>query len=227
MLHLPPCATAEIAIAKRGIMKSLLSACFALLMASCVAACSVYMEATRPTPVDLNDFPVGTPRDTVMDKLGAPDSTALESDETSCDYYKLYTRGYGAGGKIPIAVAEGAADFFHTRPCGGRSDPDRGRDQDRNTRSTSATAVSSSCELPGASPASPPLPLFNRERLLQFTAASSATSGAEAGTTSSSSATPSPTGEPVASNTPGPSPSLEATPTPTPQPSPSIGAPQG
>ncbi len=51
-------------------------------------------------------------RDAVLEKLGAPDSTAVESDGTSCDFYKLYTRGYGAGGKIPIAVAEGAADFF-------------------------------------------------------------------------------------------------------------------
>jgi hypothetical protein len=69
-------------------------------------------EATRPTPVDLNDYREGMSRDAVLEKLGAPDSTAVESDGTSCDLYKLYTRGYGAGGKIPIAIAEGAADFF-------------------------------------------------------------------------------------------------------------------
>ncbi len=95
-----------------GSMKSILSVCAALLLANCLAACSVYMEATRPTPVDLNDFQDGTSRDAVLQKLGAPDTTAVESDGTSCDFYKLYTRGYGAGGKIPIAVAEGAADFF-------------------------------------------------------------------------------------------------------------------
>ena len=35
-----------------------------------------------------------------------------EPDGATCDYYKLYTRGYGAGGKIPIAVGEAAADVF-------------------------------------------------------------------------------------------------------------------
>ena len=93
-------------------MKSILSVCAALLLASCLAACSVYMEATRPTPVDLNDYQVGMSRDAVLGKLGAPDTTALGSDGASCDFYKLYTRGYGAGGKIPIAVAEAAADVF-------------------------------------------------------------------------------------------------------------------
>jgi hypothetical protein len=91
-------------------MRTILSVCAALLLASCVAACSVYMEATRPTPVDLNDFQQGMSRDAVLEELGAPDNTALESDGATCDYYKLYTRGYGAGGKIPIAIAEGAAD---------------------------------------------------------------------------------------------------------------------
>jgi hypothetical protein len=90
-------------------MKSILRVCAALL-ASHLAGCSVYMEATRPTPVDLNDYQEEMTRDAVLERLGAPDSTALESDGMSCDFYKLYTRGYGAGGKIPIAVAEGAAD---------------------------------------------------------------------------------------------------------------------
>src|SRR5882762_7367529 len=95
----------------RGNMKSIFWVCAALL-ASHVAACSVYMEATRPTPVDLTQYQEGMMRDSVLEKLGAPDSTALESDGLSCDYYKLYTHGYGAGGKIPIAIAESAADFF-------------------------------------------------------------------------------------------------------------------
>ena len=94
-----------------GNMKSILWVCAALL-ASHVAACSVYMEATRPTPVDLTQYQEGMMRDSVLEKLGAPDSTALESDGLSCDFYKLYTHGYGAGGKIPIAIAESAADFF-------------------------------------------------------------------------------------------------------------------
>jgi hypothetical protein len=93
-------------------MKSILLFCAALLLASSMVACSVYMEATRPTPTDMNYFQVGMTRDQVLAKLGAPDTTLVQADQTSCDFYKLYTRGYGAGGKIPIAVAEAAADVF-------------------------------------------------------------------------------------------------------------------
>jgi hypothetical protein len=93
-------------------MKAILSVC-AFLLAGSVTACSVYMEATRPTPTDLNYFQVGMTRDQVVQKLGAPDTTAIQpDDQTSCDFYKLYTRGYGAAGKVPIAVAEAAADVF-------------------------------------------------------------------------------------------------------------------
>lgn len=77
-----------------------------------LGGCSVYMEATRPTPVALDDYQSGQSRDSVLERLGAPESTATESDGASCDFYRLYTRGYGAGGKIPLAVAEGAADVF-------------------------------------------------------------------------------------------------------------------
>jgi len=75
-------------------------------------SCSVYMEATRPTPTDLSQFDRGQTRDSVLERLGAPLNTVAESDGLSCDMYQLYTSGYGAGGKIPIAIAEGAADFF-------------------------------------------------------------------------------------------------------------------
>jgi outer membrane protein assembly factor BamE (lipoprotein component of BamABCDE complex) len=90
----------------------------ALLVAIAIIAffqssgCSVYMEATRPTPVVLDEYQVGQSRDSVLERLGAPESSAKESDGANCDFYKLYTKGYGAGGKIPIAVAEGAADVF-------------------------------------------------------------------------------------------------------------------
>lgn len=70
------------------------------------------MESTRPTPVDLSQFQPGQNRDFILEQLGAPQNSAMESDGASCDFYKLYTHGYGAGGKIPIALAEGAADFF-------------------------------------------------------------------------------------------------------------------
>jgi hypothetical protein len=85
---------------------------FALLTLALSASCSVYMEATRPTPVDLSQFQPGQNRDYVLEQLGAPQSTVPESDGASCDYYKLYTRGYGAGGKIPLALVESAADVF-------------------------------------------------------------------------------------------------------------------
>ncbi len=74
--------------------------------------CSVYMEATRPTPVDLTEYQPGQTRDSVLERLGPPDGSAKESDGADCDFYKLYTKGYGAGGKIPIAFLESAADFF-------------------------------------------------------------------------------------------------------------------
>src|SRR5271167_1917221 len=93
-------------------MKSFWSVCAVLLLASWIAACSVYMEATRPTPIDTGDYPAGMTRDEVITKLGPPYNTMTEADGATCDYYKLYTRGYGAGGKIPIAVTEAAADVF-------------------------------------------------------------------------------------------------------------------
>jgi hypothetical protein len=70
------------------------------------------MENTRPTPVDLTKFSVGTAREDVLAQEGAPISTTAHGDGTSCDLYRLYTKGYGEGGKIPISVAETAADFF-------------------------------------------------------------------------------------------------------------------
>jgi hypothetical protein len=87
----------------------------AILAVACLLmsqGCSIYMEATRPTPIALDEYQIGQSRDSVLERLGAPETTAKESDGANCDFYKLYTRGYGAGGKIPLAVAEGAADFF-------------------------------------------------------------------------------------------------------------------
>jgi hypothetical protein len=72
--------------------------------------CSVYMESTRPTPVDLSQFQPGDARDLVVERLGTGRSTTKESDGASCDLYELYTHGYGAAGKVGIAVLAGAAD---------------------------------------------------------------------------------------------------------------------
>ena len=77
-----------------------------------VSGCSIYMEATRPTPVDLGKFHPGDSRSSVTQELGTPVTTSRDAGGTSCDLYLLYTKGYGVAGKAPIAVGELAADFF-------------------------------------------------------------------------------------------------------------------
>ena len=84
----------------------------ALPTITALQGCSVYMESTRPTPVDLSQFQAGDARESVVERLGTPLSTASEADGASCDFYNLYTHGYGAAGKAGIAVLEGAADAF-------------------------------------------------------------------------------------------------------------------
>jgi hypothetical protein len=76
------------------------------------AGCSVFMEANRPTPTDLHKFEVGQSRDSVRQRLGAPDDSVIQTDGTNCDSYQLYTKGYGAGGKAGVALLEGAADVL-------------------------------------------------------------------------------------------------------------------
>ncbi len=85
---------------------------YVLLVLCFVSGCSVYMEATRPTPVDLAKFQPGDSRSSVTQELGAPVTTSKGAGGTSCDLYLLYTKGYGAAGKAPIAVGELAADVF-------------------------------------------------------------------------------------------------------------------
>ena len=77
-----------------------------------VSGCSVYMEATRPTPVDLAKFQPGDSRASVTQELGTPVTTSKGAGGESCDLYLLYTKGYGVAGKAPIAVGELAADVF-------------------------------------------------------------------------------------------------------------------
>ena len=90
-----------------------LTSCVILLPGlALIPGCSVYMEATRPTPVNLTQFEPGRARDAVIEQLGAPTGTTSEANGASCDLYQLYTHGYGAGGKVPIALLEGAADVF-------------------------------------------------------------------------------------------------------------------
>lgn len=83
-----------------------------LLVLCVVSGCSVYMESTRPTPIDLEKFPPGDSRTSVTEELGSPVTTSKGAGGTSCDLYLLNITGYGNAGKVPIAIAEGAADFF-------------------------------------------------------------------------------------------------------------------
>jgi hypothetical protein len=78
---------------------------------ACLGGCSVMMEASRPTPTDLNQFKLGDSRHSIREQIGAPDDSVAGGDGTSCDNYHLYTRGYGALGKAGIALAEGSADL--------------------------------------------------------------------------------------------------------------------
>jgi hypothetical protein len=83
-----------------------------ILVLCFVSGCSVYMEATRPTPVDLGKFHPGDSRSSITQELGSPVTTSKGAGGTSCDLYLLYTKGYGVAAKAPIAVGELAADVF-------------------------------------------------------------------------------------------------------------------
>jgi hypothetical protein len=73
--------------------------------------CSPVMEATRPTPVDIQQFTVGESRTQVIGVLGSPSSSIKDGDH-SCDVYRLYTRGPGGVEKGAIAAGEAVADVF-------------------------------------------------------------------------------------------------------------------
>ncbi len=75
-----------------------------------LSGCSVWMEANRPTPINVGQFVVGENRIAVIEELGNPLSTVTESDGAKCDIYRLYTKGLKPGEKTAIAVGEGAAD---------------------------------------------------------------------------------------------------------------------
>lgn len=90
--------------------KTILSAAVSSVLL--LGGCSVYMESTRPTPINLNQFHLGESRDTVIERIGPPGAQMKESDGAQCDLYRLYTKGYGALGKGSIAFGEGLADVM-------------------------------------------------------------------------------------------------------------------
>lgn len=75
-----------------------------------LAGCSVYMEATRPTPVDLSKFQHGQERNSVVEQLGAPITTEVQPEGDSCDLYELFVTGHGTLRKVATMFVEGATD---------------------------------------------------------------------------------------------------------------------
>ena len=82
-------------------------------LAACVllTTCGPVMEATRPDPVDINQFVPGEKRINVLAEVGSPMATNPDG-YNSCDIYKLYTRGPGAVGKGVLAAGEAIGDVL-------------------------------------------------------------------------------------------------------------------
>ena len=72
--------------------------------------CSPNIESTGPTPVDVDEYQIGQNRDSVLERLGAPESTVTENAGVSCDLYKLSTKESGVEERIPPAASEAAPD---------------------------------------------------------------------------------------------------------------------
>jgi hypothetical protein len=86
-------------------------AALALAAAALLPACSAYMQSQRPDPVDLATFQPGMERMQVLSRLGAPVGSAPQGEQ-SCDVYRLYLTGTGAGGRAAIMVGEIAAGIL-------------------------------------------------------------------------------------------------------------------
>jgi hypothetical protein len=76
-----------------------------------LGGCAVFMEADRPTPVDLSKLKAGEDRLDVVTEIGAPVASLINAGN-ACDVYKLYTRGPGAVGKGLIVAGETVADVM-------------------------------------------------------------------------------------------------------------------
>lgn len=80
-------------------------------------ACSPVMESNRPDPVDMTQFVIGESKTKVLMAIGSPLATTKEKDDddtgkTSCDLYKLYTKGPDGVSKGAIAAGEVVADVL-------------------------------------------------------------------------------------------------------------------
>jgi len=86
-----------------------------LVLLCAISGCSVYMEATRPTPTDLEKFHPGDSRTSVMEQLGSPVDTSKGSGPAiACDLYLLYLRGYGAAGQGAYRDSSKVRPIFFT-----------------------------------------------------------------------------------------------------------------
>jgi len=92
-------------------MNKRMNACVVLGAVSALMGCSPFMEANRPTPVDMSQFVTGEKRISVLADIGSPIASTKDG-ENSCDVYKLYTEGHSSAGKGAIAAGEAIADVF-------------------------------------------------------------------------------------------------------------------
>jgi hypothetical protein len=74
-----------------------------------LSGCSVALEATRPDPVNLDSYVIGTNRDQVRSSFGVPASITPQG-EYSCDNYSLVTKGPDGWQKGGIVFGEVAVD---------------------------------------------------------------------------------------------------------------------
>jgi hypothetical protein len=79
------------------------------VFAFAISGCSAVLEATRPDPVNLDPYVMGSSRDQVRASLGAPESTTPQG-QYSCDNYELVVRGPNGWQKGGIIVGEVAVD---------------------------------------------------------------------------------------------------------------------
>jgi hypothetical protein len=96
---------------RRRVGRWVLGAILGWGLLSIAYACSVYMESTRPEPVDVAKFTQGEARESVRTDLGQPVLTTTEGGY-DCDTYHLYTHALSAGARAPIVIFETAADIF-------------------------------------------------------------------------------------------------------------------
>lgn len=70
-----------------------------------LSGCTNTGSEGKAQPVNLEQFTTGADRFAVMSTVGQPEGQ-VQHDNRQCDIYKLYTSGFGVGGKAAVAAAE-------------------------------------------------------------------------------------------------------------------------